>query len=293
MKNPPLPPRPKENSQEYLPRGQLPPTLHPLLQPCTSPPVDGRPSTAVQRGAVATAAATSARLSAAVSYLRMLTTLVMRAPTPNEAAKRTRVLVVVLIDVLSLHAGQSQAKGLGGADVSKSPGSTSATIFQGVTVCLDGASAVIVRSVASDCVVLCMQTLRFLLGWAGQAAGSALKNTHTATPSSIPASEGAPPSAAPAPERTDTTVTRWDMGAVEDADYGEAPLCLHGLRALLSDETESGTTVGCGSGGAPSATQCFVCPLIDRARRCAFVQVAVRQVRAPTRAIQPTPALSR
>ncbi|CAN0424646.1 unnamed protein product, partial [Ectocarpus sp. 8 AP-2014] len=59
-----------------------------------------------------------------------------------------------------------------------------------------------------------------------------------------------------------------------EAGAGEAPICLHGLRARPSSD-DSGAAAAAAAGGNPTgpSTVCFVCPLEDRARRCEFVQV--------------------
>lgn len=183
-------------------------------------------------------------VTAAVSYLRLLAALVMRAPSPDEATARARLLIVALVTAITTEA----------------------------CAIVDGGAGVRVRSMASDSVVLSMQTLRFLLGWAEQSAGT---SSGDASRGSIRGSHRGVQS----PFAT-ASAAQLGGGVGEGARGGEAPICLHGLRARLSfDESKmAAATRGGGSGGgdnpASSSSPCFVCPLMSTARRCDFNQVA-------------------
>lgn len=231
----------------------------------------------------ATVAMASARLSAAVCYLRLLTTLVTRAPTPGEAHTRALLFFAALVDTLSRHADRGRIAGLGGSaglkppHIGSAPGSAN---IQGGVKCLGSASAMMVRSVASDSAVLCMQTLRFLVGWADQATVSSSKNpSSNVTSSTVGAGEsvgiGSDDRGNNAGMRPSVPArTHGESGPADAEGYGDAPVCLHGLRARLVGGNESGS-VTAGENVAP----CFVCPLLDKARRCSFIQPAVEQVR--------------
>lgn len=231
----------------------------------------------------ATVAVASARLSAAVCYLRLLTTLVTRAPTPDEAHTRARLFLAALVTTLSRHADRGRIAGSGSSAGLKSPSSGSAPAsanIQGGFNCLGSAAAMMVRSVASDSAVLCMQTLRFLVIWADQATGSSPKNpSSNLTSSAVCAGEsvgigsddrgnnaGMRPSATARPHG--------ESGPSDTEGYDYAPVCLHGLRARLVGGNESGSV-----SVVANVVPCFVCPLVDRARRCSFIQPAVEQVR--------------
>ncbi|CAN0554804.1 unnamed protein product, partial [Ectocarpus sp. 12 AP-2014] len=114
------------------------------------------------------------------------------------------------------------------------------------------------RSAASDSTILCMQTLRFLVGWGEPWDGTGGKSVHRVEQPLFAAS----------------TMT---AGCFE-AGAGEAPICLHGLRARPSSDDSGAVAAAAAAtvaGGNPTgpSTVCFVCPLEDRARRCEFVQV--------------------
>lgn len=117
-------------------------------------------ATARQIGA---AAAANARVIAAISYLRLLTALVTRAPSPDEAAARARLLLAALVNAVG-----TQSRSLNGR-IAAERGAGAATKSIGIS---DGDGiGVEVRSMASDSAVLCTQTLRFLLDWAEQSPG--------------------------------------------------------------------------------------------------------------------------
>lgn len=238
----------------------------------------------------ATVAVASARLSAAVCYLRLLTTLVTRAPTPDEAHTRALLFLAALVDALSRHADRGRIASLGSPVGLKPPSTGSAPASantQCIVGCLGSAAAMMARSVASDSAVLCMQTLRFLVGWADQATGNLPKTPSNFTSSAVCAGEsvgvgggddrgnsaGMRPSAS-APEHIAAARTHGESGFRDAEGYSDAPVCLHGLRARLVGGNESGS-----ESVAANVVPCFVCPLVDRARRCSFIQPAVEQVR--------------
>ena len=199
------------------------------------------------------AAAATARVTAAVSYLRLLSALVTRAPGPAEATARARLLLVALVAAITKEAG----------------------------VIVDDGAGVTARSAASDSVVLCMSTLRFLLGWAEQSAGATGSSGDPSSSSSSSSSSGSSnrnarrvaqvPSAAPAAAAAAARPT--DGAAVEAGHGSETPICLHGLRTRRSTEAAAGGSL------SGSSTPCFVCPLVGKTRRCEFVQTiqAVRR----------------
>ena len=169
-------------------------------------------------------------MTAAVSYLRLLSALVTRAPGPAEATARARLLLEALVTAITKEAG---------------------------AIVGDGGAGVTVRSAGSDSVVLCMQTLRFLLGWTEQSGG-----TGSGDPSSSSSS-----SSGRSAQRL-AHVPSVAAAATATARGGETPICLHGLRTRRSTEAAAG-----GSSGRSSSTPCFVCPLVGKTRRCEFVQV--------------------
>lgn len=187
-------------------------------------------------GQASAAAAATVRLTSKVSYLRLLTALVTRAPTSSDATVRARILLAALVKAITNGAAVVVGAGAGaGAGV-----------------------GVRARSAASDSTILCMQTLRFLVGWGEASDGSSGKGMHRGDQALF---------------ATSATAAGGFEGGV-----GEAPICLHGLRARPSPD-DSGAAAAAVAGGNPTgpSTVCFVCPLEDRARRCDFVQVT-RQV---------------
>lgn len=125
--------------------------------------------------------ASASRVSAAVSYLRLLVALVTRAPTPAEAAVRARVLLPALVSTIG-----TQTRALHGDDCAPNSTSTgaaadssgdgtdggSAGIQQGSGSRDNKGEGVGARTAASDSAVLCMQTLRYLVGWSEQSPPS-------------------------------------------------------------------------------------------------------------------------
>ena len=255
------------------------------------------------------------RVSAAVSYLRLLAALVVRAPNPGEAFVRARLLLVALVKIVAVEA--CVITGSGGRPAA----STSSSLSLKLTLSPDGGSVdeaaaaaartvgvgagVEARSAASDTVVLCMQTLKFILDWAEQPAvgggggggGSSgnggravlrpVGSTPTATAAaSASATAGAPAAArgagagvgtglGPAATRSAGGAAGWPEAGGESC--GQAPTCLHGLRTRPSNGGEGGGADG-GSAGLR-----FVCPLVDTARRCEFVQNVQLVRHRPTR----------
>lgn len=240
-------------------------------------------------------AAATVRVSAAVSYLRLLAALVARAPNPDEAFVRARLLLKALLKIVAAQACVITGRGGSGSSVASSP--TLSSDCEGVGAAAEKTRATVAagagveaRSAASDTVVLCMQTLKFVLDWAEQPAGGSSGsgggggggsggrsvNRATGPPPTATAAASATASA-PAATRgagagagLGPAATRSGDGAVEGpevgAGYGQAPTCLHGLRARPSNGGEgAGADVG-------SAGLRFVCPLVERARRCEFVQ---------------------
>lgn len=257
--------------------------------------------------------AAAARISAAVSYLRLLSSMVTRAPNPEEAAARASLLLAALVKAIR---AQSRALGetrdadpaLGSSTRSPERSGTDTSAAGGCAGTSGDGSGdgdrVRTRSTASDSVVLCMQALRFLLDWAessvggvvgnGSGSGSSTRILAEAVASSPNAgamsAEGSPATSGSAVGATNAE--RSSAGGVSDrntrkgAGYGEAPTCLHGLKARLSlGRGNSGTGAGAGASAGSSgslsgsSTVCFVCPLVDKGRRCEFVQVVVQTVR--------------
>lgn len=121
--------------------------------------------------------ASASRVSAAVSYLRLLVALVTRAPTSTEAAVRARVLLPALVSTIgtqmrALHgddcAPTSTSTGAPGDSSGDRTDSSSAGTQQGCGSRDNKGEGVGARTAASDSVVLCMQTLRYLVGWSEQ-----------------------------------------------------------------------------------------------------------------------------
>lgn len=120
--------------------------------------------------------ALAARVSAAVSYMRLLIALVTLAPTPTEAATRARVLLPALVSAIGtqtrvLYGEDANSAATTAASVSASEDATGGS-SSGTTVRMGRHSGqgVKVRSAASDSAVLCMQTLRYLLAWSEQSS---------------------------------------------------------------------------------------------------------------------------
>lgn len=252
-------------------------------------------ATAATEGKAGVAAAAAVRVNVVVSYLRLLTALVTRAPTPEEAFVRGRSLLLALVRAIETH-----ARVLRGQDTVASSSTRTGVSSVGVKV----------RSASTDSAVLCMQTLKFLLDWTEQQPSSvggkslpigAGAGVSTASGSSsnvgggvnrpVGSSSAAATSAAAAAGATSApTVKRATelassaaatrtirsgaagSGAGVTARFGDAPTCLHGLRTRLSNGGESGA----GAEAVPPSAVCYVCPLVDRARRCEFVQVVDR-----------------
>lgn len=170
-------------------------------------------------------------MAAKVSYLRLLTALVTRAPTPSDATVRARLLLAALVKAITK--GATVVVGAGGVGVKT-------------------------RSAASDSTILCMQTLRFLVGWGEPSDGTSGKGMHRVEQPLLATSAVA--------------------GGGFEGGAGEAPICLHGLRARPSfDDSGAAAVAVAGDNPTGPSTVSFVCPLEDRARRCEFVQVT-RQV---------------
>ncbi|CAN0181656.1 unnamed protein product, partial [Ectocarpus fasciculatus] len=134
-----------------------------------------------------------------------LTALVTRAPTPSDATVRARLLLAALVKAIT----------------------------HGATVVVGGGGGVGVktRSAASDSTILCMQTLRFLVGWGEPSDGTSGKGMHRVDQSLLANSAVA-------------------GGGFEGA-AGEAPICLHGLRARPSSD-DSGAAAAAVAGDNPT-----------------------------------------
>lgn len=237
---------------------------------------------------MATATATAARVSAAVSYLRLLTALVTRAPNPPEAAARARVLIPALVGEVS-----AQAQVLQGENPDASCPSTSSTSKR-AGAGAGGGAGVKIRSSASDGAILCMQTLRFLLGWSEQPSSSSSsvgvvsgKQAASSSPSfgsrhtadggascgGTQRREGASSSATLAFNRS-ALAAAVDPGTLIAQGPGAGagrPFCHHGRAARVIYGGSGG-----GGDGLMSSQACFVCPAVDR---CDFVEPLNQSVR--------------
>lgn len=260
-------------------------------------------------------AAGTARVSAAISYLRLLVSLVTRAPNPDEARVRARLLLVALATAVGAETCVLEGRGAGAAEAAAR---TTTAAERGSVRFSEGCAVgdgdgvgvgVRVRSTASDSAVLCMQTLSFLLEWAehpvsggGGGAGSTSSGSanqparSSATPvsaSSSSASSGRGGGASSAMAKRDSAVelalaaaaraTGEDGGGSDESvGHGAAPVCLHGLRMRLSNAREDGDggeREGGGQRGAVISIACYVCPLTDTTQQCEDVHVPVEPVR--------------
>lgn len=245
------------------------------------------------------AAAATARVSAAVSYLRLLTALVTRAPSADEAAGRARLLIAALVSAVGTQSRILTGRDAGAAVAAFVPAPTpssggSTTQSGGVSVRGGpGGVGVRVRSAASDSAVLCMQTLKYLLDWADQAVGSGGGSggggggkhpppaaVQVSTNSSKGGDAGASYFSAVDVDAAIKAAEARALGgglAGDGSGRTEPPSCLHGLRARVIVEHEGGAATG-----LAGFTASFVCPFADTPRRCSFVQAASQPVRART-----------
>lgn len=235
------------------------------------------------------------RVSAAVSYLRLLSALVTRAPSNSEANARARVFIPALLKAVA-----TQASILRGEDTVLTPSASGLTTGTGVsggsgggTTRGQGNGGVKTRSAASDSVVLCMQTLRFLLTWSEQPISGSSSSGGNAGP---PGKSALPPGAfpgdtasdakkstmgAPAPASTQSSVagrppTASGSGAPGSGTSSNVavgrPVSHHGYQARRSFGAGAS-----GSGDVPVLSPSHVYPL--RGDSCDFVEPIRQPVR--------------
>lgn len=215
----------------------------------------------------------------------------MRAPSYSEALQRARSLIPALVNAVGTQASVLRGEQL----VSLAPANVSSEACHSIATQQRAGGGVRTRSMASDSVVLCMQTLRFLLAWpeqpissssvasggsTGGSSRSASSSGNTANAATDAAaatdanatSSGTPGSAGPSESLGQP---RGASRASEGANSGLTgrPFCHHGYQTRVSPATGEA-----GNGDQPAESLAFyVCPLGRSG--CNFKQPVQQSVR--------------